>query len=96
MRRIVSDKPKESVVVVEQTNVSTGIDLKELLDKCRLILQREIRNISSESMDGRLSRDASMSLVNYIKVLKELIQEENELFDNLSDEELEKLLKTKQ
>lgn len=95
MRRI-APSPQAQTPSVDTQSVSTEIDLKELLDKCRLILQREIRNLSSESTEGRLSKDASQSLVNYIKLLQDLIKKENELFDSMTDEQIKDLIKDKE
>lgn len=74
---------------------SSGIDLKDLLSKTKTILWREVQGLMQESTGSLLSKDSSQALINYIKVLQQLIKEENDLFDNLTEEQLESLLKSK-
>lgn len=68
------------------------ISLDDLLDKTRLILYREIRNLLIESTPGLLSKDSSQALVSYIKLLKDLKKAEEETAEDLTDEELEQLV----
>lgn len=79
----------------EEAQKHSDVDLKELLGKTRTILQREIKNLMSLSSKGLLDRDSSYSLVNYIKLLKDLIKDEKALLDDMTDEELELILKDK-
>lgn len=97
MTKRVYDPFKQKVGEIEtiQAAVSptSGIDLKVLLDKTRTILYREINQLMQESSNSLLSKDSSNSLVNYIKLLKDLIKEENDLFDDMTDEELKAIVK---
>lgn len=68
---------------------SSGIDLDDLQDKVRLILYREIRNLTAESAIGLLSKEESQSLVNYAKLLTELKKAETQALSGLTDAELE-------
>jgi len=90
MRRIVSieDKPLKEPDFSQATTT-----LDELIDKSREILRREILNLMIKSSSGSLDRDASMSLVSYVKLLGELKEKETEELRNLSEEHLEKLSK---
>lgn len=91
MRRIVLDANPAPIKALEPP--SSDISLDELLDKTRLILYREIKNLLEESSAGLLSKDSSTSLVNYAKLLKDLKKAEEDAGQNLSDEELEELAK---
>lgn len=75
--------------------VPTPIDLKMLLSKTHRILEREIAQLNLDSATGLLDRDASLALVNYVKLLKELIKDENSLVENMTDAELEQAIKGK-
>ncbi len=70
-----------------------NVDLKQLLAKSHLILEREVKQLTILSATALLDRDASLALVNYVKLLKELIKDEDKLLDDLSDEELEQIMK---
>lgn len=72
---------------------SADIDLKGLLDKTRLGLYREITNLVRATADGPLNKDQSQALINYTNLLTKLVKEEDELFANLTDEQLEAALK---
>lgn len=76
----------------EQDARPDALSIDDMLEDSILILSREIKNLRQESSLGLLSRDSSNALTGYIKLLKELKREEKELLDNLSDEELEKLV----
>lgn len=88
-------KAQEAAKKAASEPPSSGVDLKDLLGKTRTILWREINNLLQESTDKLLTKDSSQALVNYIKLLKELIKEEDSVFDDMSEEELESLLKKK-
>lgn len=100
MTKRVYDPFKKAAAEVEAKQALTpppvpasGVDLKDLLDKTRTLLYREISQLMIESSGGLLCKDSSQALVNYIKLLKDLIKDENELVDNLSDEELDKIIR---
>ena len=59
------------------------------------VLSRESLHLLDESYKGKLDRDDSVALSNYLKLMRDLkAQEENEM-ENISDEELEKLANVK-
>ncbi len=72
---------------------STSADLTEMLDKCSLVLTREIHNLLLESAKGKLNKGSAGDLVAYLKLLNEIKQEQEKKLANLTDEELERLSK---
>jgi hypothetical protein len=108
MSRRIVDPFKEKIIEAEKARAeeaskkasssppSSGVDLKDLLGKTRTILYREIQNLMEESTGALLSKDSSQALVNYIKLLKDLVKEEDAIFDDMTDEQLEALLKKKE
>lgn len=72
--------------------VSADVDIGELQDKSRLILQREIKNLSVESSSGKLAPNSARDLVNYVKLLADLAKMEKDALDGKTTEELEALL----
>ncbi len=79
------DKPSGPPVTPDPP---TDVDLDELQDKVRLILYREIRNLTTASAAGLLSREESQSLVNYAKLVSELKKAEDTVLKGLTDEDL--------
>ena len=59
--------------------------------KIMTILDREINHLMMDSIKGKLSKDASASLVNYMKVLADLKKIEAEALEEMSDEQLAKI-----
>jgi hypothetical protein len=96
-KKIVEDEARKAAEAAKpkkaETPNASDIDLKDLLGKTRVILWREISELMQESAGKLLSKDSSQALVNYIKLLKDLIKDENELIDTMSDEDLEKIMK---
>jgi hypothetical protein len=88
-------KEKEPVKVQAPDPAIIDISLDDLLGKSLLILYREIRNLLIESSGGKLDKDSSQNLRDYIKLLNELKTKEKDVLNTLSDEELEKLLQEK-
>lgn len=89
-----SVKDDDSPTAVAKTATAVPqIDLKQLLAKTHMILEREVKQLTIQSATALLDRDASLALVNYVKLLKELIKDEDKLLDDLNDEELEKIMK---
>lgn len=84
---------KNASALAAEAQKTSGVDLKHELDRTRTVLQREISQLMIESAGGLLCKDSSAALVNYIKLLKDLIKDENQLIDDMSDEELEQILK---
>lgn len=102
MRRILKGKPvtdqelaghfaAKTQVAVESSVTVQAVSIDELQMRTLEILRREISNLMVASARGSLSRDDAMSLTGYIKLLKELKDNEKELLANASDEELEKI-----
>lgn len=71
---------------------SGSFDIEELLAKGGEILRREILNLLMESSRGKLSAASSRNLVAYVKLLSELKADVLEQLDDLSDDELRKLV----
>lgn len=97
-RRILVDpKNVKTRAVTEDTPAvpTSDIDLDELYDKTKTILYREIRCLLEQSSAGLLNKDASQSLVNYIKLIKELRKEkrleDEEALSGLTPDELKAL-----
>lgn len=70
--------------------VDTTID--ELRTRCLEILRREVTNLMVESSKGKLNPGSSRSLTDYVKLLSELKDIEEEELKKLSDEHLKKLV----
>lgn len=87
--KIVEDEAKRAFVPA--TIPPGGIDLRSVLERAKGIVFRQISVLETESSQGILCKDSSIALINYIKQIKDLIKDENELLDSMSDEELKKL-----
>lgn len=108
MSRKIIDPFKEKIVEAERKKAeeeakkasspppTSGVDLKDLLSKTRVILYREVTELMQESSGKLLSKDSSQALINYIKVLRDWTKEEDADLEALTDEQLEALLKKKQ
>lgn len=68
------------------------INLDDLISKHLLILYRETRSLMVESASGKLSKDSAISMRDNMRLLFELKKKERELLDNLTDEDIVKLL----
>lgn len=90
MRRIVSIEDKQ-LSVKEPDFSLANTDLEELNAKAQEILRREITNLMIESSSNKLSPTSSSALVQYIKLLGELKDKEDETLRNLGDEHLKKI-----
>lgn len=72
------------------------ISLGELMDKHLLLLYRETRALLMESGNGgRLSKDSATMMRENLKLIVELRKKEKELLDQLSDDEIKKLIEEK-
>lgn len=69
-------------------------DLDNLLSKCLIILDREVRHLMMLSME-KLNKDNAHSLREHTKLIMDLKKREKELLDDLPEGELEKLVGTK-
>ena len=75
-----------------QPNKLVDTTVSELQAKCLEILRREVTNLLMESAKGKLSGPSSTSLTNYVKLLSELKDAEEEELKKLSDEHLKKIV----
>lgn len=90
------DSPSDAATAgTEAKTASVPVDLRKEMAKLHAALQKQVKFLLASSSEGLLNRDDSASLVNYIKVLQGLIKDENELLDDMSDEELEQIMKDK-
>ncbi len=67
------------------------VDLVDLLERSKEILRREIRNLSVESIKGKLKPAHGESLTAYIKLLNIMVKDEKDRLKHMTKEELEKL-----
>ena len=67
-------------------------DIATMLTKSIEILRREIRHLMYESSQTKLNKGSATDLVNYIKLLSDLHEKEQELVSKLTDEELKEIL----
>ena len=79
--------PKEPEILVSEISIGA------LLDKGLLALQREMQNLNLLSAKGKLSPAEARDLRDTVKLLFELKDREDQLLNNQSDEDLEKLAK---
>jgi hypothetical protein len=70
-------------------------DISTLLSKTIEILRREVTHLLMESSSGKLGKGSSTDLVNYIKLLNELHANEKDILDQLSDEELQAIVESR-
>lgn len=70
---------------------SEDTDIASLLDSTLEILRREVRHLLMDSAGGKLSKDSSTALVNYVKLLKELHENEKDIVESMTEEELKEL-----
>lgn len=66
------------------------VDQELIKDRLMEVLRRESVNLLTESSEGRLERDRSAALVNYLKFLEKLEESQKDKLADLSDEELRK------
>lgn len=69
-----------------------NISIDDLLKKGLLAIKRAMKSVLAEVSAGSPSRETIQNLKDLMAMLKELKKEEKDILDNLSDEELEKLL----
>ena len=74
MRRI--SKPITNSPGVPIQSNESDVDLVDLLEKSKEILRREVQNLLAMSLDGKLKTRESESLIQYTKLLSQLVKEE--------------------
>lgn len=67
------------------------VDLDKIQRQLTNVLKREVGRLLDESFAEKLCEGSSKNLVIYLKLLKDLREEETKDLENLTDEELEKL-----
>lgn len=93
--KIINDAMKKEEEAVKQTasESPSNVDLKDLLEKSKLGLHREVTNLVRATASGLLSKDQSQALINYTSLLTKLVKEEDDDLKNLSEDQLKELLK---
>lgn len=87
--------PKDPITEAAQEQyIDEGeVDLVDLLEKSKEVLRREIRNLSTESLKGKLKPQHGEALSVYIRLLNNMVKEEKDRLKKLTKEELEALAK---
>ena len=96
MKRIIrpNNPPVAPVAADPPPAAPTGdFDIDALLAKSGEILRREIHNLMSESSGKKLSPASARDLVAYVKLLSDIKIERDKVLSDMSDEELQKLIK---
>lgn len=75
------------------TSETSAYDVQDLLDKCGEILRREVTNLLMESSRGKLGEKSARDLAAYIKLLSDLKEEETAKLTELTDEQLQSIIK---
>lgn len=84
-----SRPPTEFPKIIE-TATKADVDQEMIKDRLMEVLRRESMNLLTESSEGRLERDRSAALVNYLKFLEKLEDNQKDKLADLNDEELRK------
>ena len=93
----VNDKPSKLPAVnpiKRKSRAGRGIKRVNLnrLEKAGLtVLQREINYLLDKSFTGKLNKDDSISLRDYLRTIRDLKRDEDSQLSKLSDEDLDKL-----
>lgn len=67
------------------------VNLDKIQHQFLIVLKREATRLMDQSFEDKLSDESSKTLVNYLKLMKDLKEMEAKELENLTDEELEKL-----
>ena len=92
MSREINTKLPKSIAkpTIIESVTKADADQEMIKDRLLEVLRRESLNLLTESSEGRLERDRSVALVNYLKFLEKLEDGQKDKLSGLSDEELEK------
>ncbi len=71
------------------------VNYDRLLKQCKTVLCREMDRLLDASHVGKLSKDESTALTAYFKLVGELKKQELADMENMTDEQLEKLVSNK-
>jgi hypothetical protein len=80
LKRYPKDPIKVALEEAQNTDIS-DTDLVDLLEKSKMIIQREVQNLLILSAQGKLKVRESESLVQYTKLLNQLVKEEQQRAD---------------
>lgn len=70
----------------------SDISLDDLIGKHLLIIYRDTRQLLIESVTGKLSKESSQCLRDNLKLLLELKDREKDIFEDIPEEELRKII----
>lgn len=87
----ITKKPRKSRAGSSLKTVNLQRAEKKLLN----ILDRQINKLLTISVSNLFSKDESAALVNYVKLLKQIQKDDSLDLDQLTDEQLEKIVFTK-
>lgn len=76
-----------------ETAIKPDDEIRELLKHSVKLLWNEINHISNLSKKGKLDLNNSRDLINYVKLFREMKKDEDEFIAELTDKELDDLLK---
>jgi hypothetical protein len=77
MKRYAKDPIREALEQAKvESSGESAVDLVDLLEKTKAILQREVQNLLAMSLEGKLKVRESESLVQYTKLLNQLVKDE--------------------
>jgi hypothetical protein len=90
MSREINSKPPKTLgkTILIESATKADVDQEAIKDRLLEVLRRESVNLIAESSEGRLDRDRSVALVNYLKFLSKLEEEQADKLSDLSDEDL--------
>ncbi len=89
MREQRANKDPQAIALAQAKVVdidTSAVDLVDQLEKCKEILRREISNLLQMSITGKLDTRASEGLVQYTKLLSQLVKEEEKRADEVKSE----------
>lgn len=90
MRRIANpNTPLPKAPELEPLASIADISVARLIDDGLICLQREMKNIKSLSVSGKLDAATARDLRDHVKLLFELNVREKDLISDMTDEELE-------
>jgi len=93
MKRIIHPSQQGNVQKLELAEIKdpviSDISIEGLIGDGLLVLYREIKNLMSKSMYGKLEASDARDLRDHLKLLFELKNREKEFLNTLTDEEIE-------
>ena len=104
MRRIVKPKDEPGAVELLRQCISAppvskdlegclpNLDANSQLNRLMEALRYEVAGLLVDARIGRLDEKSSRSLCNYIKILHDIVRDESAILDDLSDDQLQKIV----